>query len=262
MLPPPLLQPERPFGQWEIAGLDGAPALFFAECDSTHRYVRSHLETLTAGSLVVANSQTSGRGRHDRIWRAPADKNLSFNLLVPLDGLAPEHWAQTTQIAALSLATLLRSWEMDVSVKWPNDLLWKKHKICGILSELLRQDERRLLSLGIGLNVNTAAEDFVGLDRLATSLHLISGQNLNREEILRRFLQQFQADLQRFRAEGPGPWIAEWRTMDQFLGSPARIVGAEGSLAGTILDIQNDGSLLFRTEDGQTQTIWSGDLEI
>jgi BirA family transcriptional regulator, biotin operon repressor / biotin---[acetyl-CoA-carboxylase] ligase len=258
----PVQSPERPFSSWRLVGLGGAPALLFDECSSTHRYMHEEGKRLELGTLIVANAQSLGRGRHERIWRAPANKNLSFNLLVSLEGLSPEQWAQTTQIAALTLCRLLQDWGIACSVKWPNDLLWNKHKICGILSELVRRDDGMALSIGIGLNVNSDVDDFQGLDRLATSLGIILGGPLDREEILRQFLTHFQTAMERFRLEGPGPWVSEWRRMDQFLGTRGRIVGSDGVVEGTILDIQEDGSLRFQTDSGDTRTIWSGDLEI
>jgi len=258
----PFFAPERPFSNWAIQGLDEAPAILLEHCGSTHRFVHDHFRELKAGTIVVANDQAQGRGRHDRVWRAPAGKNLSFNILIPLFGLSPEQWAQTTQIAAIVLARLIRDLSIPVSVKWPNDLLWDKHKICGILSELLSKGEERFLSLGIGLNVNTDIQDFVGLDRLAASLKTILGIKLDRESLLNAFVTRMSAALDLFRREGSAPWIAEWKKMDQFLGTVGRVVLADSALEGVIQDIQEDGSLLFKTQQGDVLSIWSGDLEV
>ncbi len=260
---PTLLSADPPLAQWKLQGLYGAPALLFSECSSTHRYMHETYARLAPGTLVVADAQTAGRGRHDRVWRAPPGKNLSFSLLVPLEGLPPERWAQVTQVAAITLASLLRSLGVEAAVKWPNDLLWHRHKMCGIISELLGQGDHRLLSLGIGLNVNTEAEDFAGLDRLASSLRLVLGHPLNRAELLRLFIERLEQSLSKFRSEGFAPWIDEWRAMDCFLGTRGRVVGNDGSLLeGIIRDINQDGSLLFLTDKGEERVIWSGDLEI
>lgn len=253
---------ERPFSEWKLLGPGAKPAHLFAECSSTHAYVRANLPTLFPGALVVADSQPSGHGRHRRAWVSPPGLNLSFNLLLPLHGIAPERWAQITQIAALELANLLAEAGVPVAVKWPNDLLWKKHKICGLISELLTCEGERLLSLGIGLNVNTQPEHFAGLDRLATSLKAIKGIHWNREALLQAFVDRFLKALELFRETGPAPWIEKWRRMDCFLGHQAKVVEGGSTIEGVIESIYDDGSLGFRCASGELRAIWSGDLEI
>ena len=258
----PVFLPEPPFSEWQLKGLEGAPVFLWNQCESTHQLMRQNAAAWGHGAVVVANDQTGGRGRHGRIWKAPADKNLSFNVLISLEGLKPEHWAQLTQMAAITLANLLRHLGVSVSVKWPNDLLCQRHKLCGILSELIRVGDRRFLSLGIGINVNTDASDFAGLDRLATSLKLQTNQVWNREQCLQQFLPLLDQSFQEFRVHGPSRWIEEWRSMDSFLGTPGRVVDLNGVVEGTIVDVNDDGSLKFRTHRGEWLQIWSGDLEI
>lgn len=258
----PLFGAERPFSEWKLYGPGAKPARLFAECSSTHAYVRANLPTLFPSALVVADSQPSGHGRHRRAWVSPPGLNLSFNLLLPLQGLPPERWAQITQIAALELANLLSDAGVVVAVKWPNDLLWNKHKICGLISELLSFEGERLLSLGIGLNVNTLPEHFAGLDRLATSLMIITGRHWNREALLQAFVDRLIKALDLFRESGPAPWIEKWRRMDCFLGYHAKVVEGESMIEGVIESIHDDGSLGFRCASGELRTFWSGDLEI
>ena len=104
---------------------------------------------IVPGTLMVADTQTAGRGRHERTWVSPAGLNLYFNILIPLDGIPLASAPQITQVAALTFAEIFKCLQDDanvqglgnqdigkVTVKWPNDILCGKHKFCGILAEL------------------------------------------------------------------------------------------------------------------------------
>jgi BirA family transcriptional regulator, biotin operon repressor / biotin---[acetyl-CoA-carboxylase] ligase len=228
------------------------------ECESTHKYMRENFANLPAWTVVVAENQTMGRGRHGRAWLAPKGKNLCFNILLWAKNLKPEHYAPTTQIAAITLAEILRKMGIDANIKWPNDILVNKHKICGIISELLPQ---QCISLGIGLNVNTEKSDFANLDRLATSIYIETGKIFDKNAILQEFLSKFEENFEILKEKGLEPFIEEWKKMGCFTGHKAKIIDKGFVLEGIIEAVNNDGSLLFRTEMG-LKTVWSGDLEI
>lgn len=253
---------ERPFSKWELVGLAGAPAILLEESESTHIYMKKNFTNLTSGALIVANSQTSGKGRHDRVWCSPFNKNLYFNLLLPLEGLQRHQYTQVMQVAAITIAHILQEIEVNASVKWPNDILWEKHKISGMISELLIRSPDAYLSLGIGINVNSEISDFEGLNRLVSSLRFILNRPLNREALLQLIVDRIALSLERFKKEGIKPWIADWKKMDHFIGTEARMVEGDTVIHGTIIDINDDGSLLFQTQDGELMTRYSGDLEI
>jgi BirA family biotin operon repressor/biotin-[acetyl-CoA-carboxylase] ligase len=228
------------------------------ECESTHKYVRENIVNLQEWTTVTAEYQTEGRGRHGRKWIAPKGKNLCFNILLPTKDLKPEFYAPTAQIAAITFAKMLREIDITAEVKWPNDILVNKHKVCGLISELLGQ----YISLGVGLNVNTEKSDFDGLDRLATSIFIETGKVWDKNTLLQEFLTLFSENFRILCEKGLQPFIEEWRRMGCFVGHKAKI--AEGNsvlLEGIIETVQDNGSLLFRTEK-DLKTIWSGDLEI
>jgi len=228
------------------------------ECESTHKFMRENAANLPEWTVATAQYQTSGRGRHGRTWIAPKGKNLCFNILLPTENLNPEFYAPTAQIAAITLANMLREKNINADVKWPNDILVHKHKICGIISELLPIPS---ISLGIGLNVNTEKSDFAELDSPATSMSIETGETFDREVLLQEFLMKFKANFEILCKEGLSPFIEEWQKMGYFKGYKARISENGSVLEGVIEAIQNDGSLLFRTET-DLKTVWSGDLEI
>lgn len=257
---------------------------------------------IAPGTLFVADSQSDGHGRHERTWDSPAGKNLYFNILIPLDGIPASNFAQITQVAALTFAETfnnVRECAKDsqacpanrdcaesenanspkITVKWPNDILYGKSKFCGILAEVVytrTQDAPRpALSMGVGINVNSDPADYAHLNRAVTTLKEIFGHTINREKLLQALIGNLERAIGQFRAFGISPWISAWRKMDQFIGARGTIVvnnhctdqnrdSGEGAIkkTGRIIDMNNDGSLLFECDDGTVETVISADLEI
>ena len=243
---------------------------------------------IVPGALIVADTQTRGRGRHERSWDSPAGLNLYFNILIPLDGIPLASAPQITQIAAITFAEIFKGLQDDanaqgrgnqglgkITVKWPNDILCGKHKFCGILAEVVYATGKPAISMGVGINVNSSPLDYAHLGRAVTTLRDICGQSINREKLLQMLVGNLERAIGQFRAFGIRPWIAAWRKMDQFIGARGTIVvnnrctdtnrnSGEGSVKknGTVLDMQDDGSLLFKCDDGTVETVYSADLEI
>lgn len=289
-----MLSPEKDFDQWKLTGFGNSPAQLFKTIDSTHTYMKVQASTgnIQPGALVVADSQSAGRGRHERTWASPEGKNLYFNLLIPLEGISLASTPQITQVAALTFAEVFQSLQDmgdtsgdhaqelkrttdRVTVKWPNDILYGKSKFCGILAEIVFQKGKPAFNLGVGINVNSDPEDYAFLGRDVTTLKAIAGHPINREKLLQALVGNLERAMGQFKAFGIFPWVAAWKKMDQFIGARGTIVvnnrctdanrdSGEGSIkkSGRILDMQPDGSLLFQTDDGEVQTVYSADLEI
>lgn len=242
---------------------------------------------IAGGALIVADRQTAGRGRHERTWASPAGQNLYFNILIPLDGIPLASAPQITQVAALTFAEAFKSLQDEsnaqglgnkslgkVTVKWPNDILCGKHKFCGILAEVVYFGEPAV-SMGVGINVNSSPLDYAHLGRAVTTLKDICGRSINREKLLQMLIGNLERAVGQFRAFGIRPWVAAWKRMDQFIGARGTIIvnnrctdanrdSGEGATkkTGCILDMQDDGSLLFKCDDGTVETVYSADLEI
>ena len=306
-----MFSPERNFTDWKLTGFGDSPAYLFETIESTHKLMKSMAVAgeITPGTLFVADSQSNGHGRHERTWDSPAGKNLYFNILIPLDGIPANRFAQITQVAALTFAEVFNELQDSailetagnksaapmngaiapkITVKWPNDILFGKSKFCGILAEIVfvkrevpasagmtNAAPRPALNMGVGINVNSNPEDYAHLNRAVTTLKAIVGSPINREKLLQRLIGSLERAIGQFKAFGISPWVAAWRKMDQFIGARGTIIvnnrctdqnrdSGEGSIkkSGTILDMQDNGSLLFKCDDGTTETVISADLEI
>lgn len=273
-----MFSPERNFSDWQLQGMMGQKAYLYESIDSTHKLMAAMARAgeITPGTLFVADSQSQGRGRHERTWSSPKGENLYFNLLVPLEGIPAARYAQITQITALTFAEVFQSIGANVSVKWPNDLLFEKSKFCGILAEVLfMPGAKPALNMGIGININSDPAEYQFLNRPVTTLKSIVGKPINREILLRALVASLERALGQFKAFGITPWVEAWRKMDKFIGARGTVIVnnhcSDESLAhpeqsqkksGYILDMQPDGSLLFKTDSGETLTVYSADLEI
>jgi len=286
---------ERKFTDWQLTGFGNAPALLFETLESTHSLMKAMASTgeIAPGTLIVADTQTAGRGRHERTWDSPAGKNLYFNILIPLEGISLSSAPQITQVAALTFAEIFKSLQDDsnsqglgnmtiekVTVKWPNDILCGTHKFCGILAEVVYAKcadgtPRPAVSMGVGINVNSDPADYAHLGRAVTTLKNICGQNINREKLLQMLVANLERAIGQFRAFGISPWVAAWRKMDQFIGTRGTVVvnnrctdqnrdsgAGVQKKTGCIIDMNDDGSLRFQCDDGTVETVYSADLEI
>jgi BirA family biotin operon repressor/biotin-[acetyl-CoA-carboxylase] ligase len=129
--------------------------------------------------------------------------------------------------------------------------------------------------MGVGINVNSEPSDYAHLNRAVTTLKAIFGRTINREKLLQALVGNLERAIGQFKAFGIRPWVEAWKRMDQFIGSRGTIVvnnlctdqnrdTGEGSIkkTGRIIDMNDDGSLLFECDDGTIETVISADLEI
>ncbi|WP_290726275.1 biotin--[acetyl-CoA-carboxylase] ligase [Fibrobacter sp. UBA2449] len=285
-----MFSPESKFSEWHLAGFGDAPAFLFDSIESTHSLMKARASAgkIVPGTLIVADTQTAGRGRHERTWASPAGKNLYFNILIPLDGIPLASAPQITQVAAITFAEIFRDLQDSsnaqglgnrdigkITVKWPNDILCGKHKFCGILAELVYIKSTPAISMGVGINVNSDPADYAHLGRAVTTLRDICGRIVNREKLLQSLVAGLERAIGQFRAFGISPWVAAWRKMDQFIGARGTVIvnnrctdqnrdsgtGATKK-TGRIIDMNDDGSLLFECDDGTTEVVYSADLEV
>lgn len=285
-----MFSPEAKFSEWHLAGFGDAPAFLFDSIESTHSLMKAHASAgkIVPGTLIVADTQTAGRGRHERTWASPAGKNLYFNILIPLDGFPLASAPQITQVAAITFAEVFRDLQDGsnaqglgnrdigkITVKWPNDILCGKHKFCGILAELVYIKGTPAISMGVGINVNSDPADYAHLGRAVTTLKDICGRSVNREKLLQSLVAGLERAIGQFRAFGISPWVAAWRKMDQFIGARGTVIvnnrctdqnrdSGAGAIkkTGRIIDMNDDGSLLFECDDGSTEVVYSADLEV
>ena len=206
------------------------------------------------GTVVVADSQGTGRGRMERAFFSPPGKGIWVSILLRPTFL-PQDAPKCTLMAAVAVARAMEHFGLRGAIKWPNDIMYDGRKLVGILTEMSAEVDRvNYVVIGIGINVNIAPEDFPKeLRSVATSLMQMKG------EPLLRALDALYADVQR---DGFAPVLAAWREYAVTLGQTVRVIAPAGEeFEGVASDIDAEGALLIETEAGQRRVL-AGDVSI
>ena len=216
------------------------------------------------GVVVLAESQTRGRGRLGRQWMSPAGKGLWFSVLLRPD-LPPQ---ATTQLTVASATALRRALAAETGlrpeIKWPNDILLSGKKVCGILTELSAEVDRvKYVILGIGVDVNLNTADFPAeLRDSATSLKAELGKALSRAELAVEILRQLDADYAKIIAGGFAAIADEWEEHCTTIGRQVTIRAGDREVRGRAESLGEDGALLVRTEHGHLERVVGGDVTL
>ncbi len=214
----------------------------------------------THGTVLVADSQTRGRGRHAHSWHSPAGLNLYFSLLLR-PGWSPRANPPISLAAGIALAEVAAVHLPDPPhLKWPNDLLYRERKLAGILVEgALQDDGFDYVIVGIGLNVNQL--DFpASLSATAGSLRQMSGQELPRAELLASLLNRLEKWLDTLNQGDPRPVLTAWLRFAPWIGTPIRVKMGAKEIAGTALGLTDEGALRIRDASGGECVVHTGEV--
>ncbi len=239
----------------------GRRIYYLEHCSSTMDTAMELLgDNPAEGTLVLAETQTRGRGRLGRHWVSQKFKGIYFSLLLKPKVL-PAEAAVLTLLAAVAVCEAVKAVTgITCLIKWPNDVLVNNKKLGGILTELVAELDRvNFVIIGIGLNVNN---DSGGLLGSAISLKAASHsqEKINRVELLQEILRRIEDNYFVFSDKGAAPVLDKWRDFNLTLGQKVRIALAKVHVEGQAVDIDFDGGLLVRKGNGQLQKFMSGDV--
>jgi BirA family biotin operon repressor/biotin-[acetyl-CoA-carboxylase] ligase len=233
------------------AQLPGLSIEVLPTVDSTNtRLMKQAREGLVEPSVLVAETQTAGRGRMGKAWHTATHRALTFSLGLPL---APQDWSGLSLLVGLSLA---RSLHPELRLKWPNDLWWQQRKVGGILVETANIAHRpeRYVVIGVGINLETpmpqawpsdgatmAAQAPVGLGEV------LGDALVSRGAVLSRVLPDLVSDVQRFEREGFAFFAAEFAQRDALSGCTVALSDGQ---QGTAQGVNLEGGLQVQTPQG------------
>lgn len=234
------------------------------ECDSTSSELMRRADRgAPAGTVVVADTQSAGRGRRGRSWLSAPASSLTFSLLWRFSG-------SPARLAGLSLAVgvaVARGLEQlgaqGVCLKWPNDVLLAQAdghaKLAGILVELASDRRGTQAIIGIGLNLQPPAE---ALPQPVAGLNQALSAEVERHQVLAALLVALAEVLDRFDTQGFSGLRADWQQRHAWQGEAVQLLGeADTVQAGRCLGADEDGALLLETAAG-VQRIYSGDVSL
>ena len=210
------------------------------------------------GTLVVAESQTSGRGRLGRNWFSPKYKGIYLSLILR-PKISPAASSILTILAAVSICEAVkRATDLDAQIKWPNDILMHNKKLAGILTEMNAEvDKVNFVVIGIGLNVNNGKQSLIAG---ATSLKEQAGHTVSRILVLQELLRRMESNYSLLEIKGSQVIIDKWRSFTVTLGKRVKVYCQHKHIEGQAVDIDQDGGLLIRKDSGIIQKVMSGDV--
>jgi BirA family biotin operon repressor/biotin-[acetyl-CoA-carboxylase] ligase len=215
------------------------------------------------GTVVVAETQTSGRGRLNREWVSPLGGLWFSTILRPK--LKPSEASKLTFVGGLAVAkTLSKLYDLDVSTKWPNDVLTNGKKVCGMLAEMNSSGEKtNHVVLGIGVNVNFEVNVLPKeLWENTTSLRTELGRNVNLERLLRTLLEKLEYTYEVFIRKGFDSVLEEWKTFARLLGSQVEVTDSGKKWVGLASDVDIDGHLILKLQDRTEMRVFAGDVSV
>jgi BirA family transcriptional regulator, biotin operon repressor / biotin---[acetyl-CoA-carboxylase] ligase len=243
------------------AGPFGADIHYYPQVGSTNDILRDLADQGgLEGTLVITDEQVQGRGRMGRTWSAPAGTSLLMSLLFRPQ-LKPMDAHRLVMVAGLAAAQACESITgLQVDVKWPNDLQIKGKKLAGILPEsAIEGSALKWVIIGMGINVNQRFPAQDPLAERATSLAAAGGQPVDRAELLAQIMSGIEAWNGRLRSTALSD---AWRDRCTTLGKRVEIMTAQGVLVGIADNIDDNGALWLRTDNGQRHLLTLGEATI
>ena len=241
----------------------GQNLLCFPLVDSTNEVVKREAAAgAPEGTVVVAEQQEQGKGRLGRQWVSSPGMGLWFSVLLRPE-IIPAQAAQLTFVSAVAVCRALRAVTgLPLLIKWPNDILLGRQKVCGILTELSAEIEGvDYVVVGIGINVNQRPEEFpLELRDTAVSLAMGAKHSFSRAELLRKILQEYEDQYHLYLEKGFTPIRSLWREHNTTLGKKVLVSTKEGSFTGVAEDINKEGCLLIKKDSGEREILMAGDV--
>jgi BirA family transcriptional regulator, biotin operon repressor / biotin---[acetyl-CoA-carboxylase] ligase len=240
----------------------GREVIYFPSLASTMDVARDAAHRGAAeGTVVIAGEQTSGRGRLKRSWLAPSGNIALSVILYP--GLA-----QLPEMIMLASLAVARSIEnvtgVRPDIKWPNDILIKRRKVCGILIESdarpAQSGKAMYVNIGIGINVNLQPAGYKEIESTATSLSLETGLMIPRLALVRALIVEMDKLYREF-IKGNSLFDA-WRKRLVTIGRQVKVVAPDAVFAGIAESVARDGSLLVRCPNGELRRVVAGDVTL
>lgn len=255
---------------WRIQDTEtvGCQLVCLDEVDSTNSYAKKlGIAGGAEGTVIVANSQTAGRGRMERSFQSPPNKGIYMTALLRPE-LPPEKLLPVTALGAVAISNAIeQTTGIRPGIKWTNDLVLHGKKICGILTEMSIEGETgrlQYLVMGIGLNVAQTAEDFSPeVQSIATSLTQELKQPVSRPALAAAEILELDKLYSALLRGETGEYLQSYRRNCVTLGKEAQILRADGSREDvTALDVDDQFGLVVRRKNGEMTVIRSGEASV
>ena len=239
----------------------GKKIICFDSIDSTNTYAKSIGNESEDGTVIISEEQTNGRGRVGRLWHSKKYEGIWMSIILK-PNILPTQAPFITSIVGASVVSALNKLGIDSYIKWPNDLIINDKKICGILTELSAEiDKVNYVVAGIGINVKSMEFDDE-IRNVATSIYK-EGYKVNRTEILKNILEEFEKLYKEYIFDGKKDNVLNiCKSKSAVIGKKIYAIKGNDKDYVECLDINEEGNLLVKCENGEIREIMSGEISI
>jgi biotin-[acetyl-CoA-carboxylase] ligase BirA-like protein len=243
----------------------GRRTFFSREATSTNDWGKELARLgVEEGTVVVAETQTSGHGRLGRQWVSPKG-GLWFSVVLRPE-LSPSEAVGLVFMAGLSVAEVLhRKYGLKVETKWPNDVLVNGKKICGVLVEMSTIGTKvSFVIVGVGINANFNVEESFSEPLLAgaTSLKEELGRKVRLERLLGDLLEELENVYDQSVNGISSAAMEKWKSYAGFIGRKVEVTTEDGKVSGLALDVNREGALILKLTNGRTRHFFVGDISM
>lgn len=215
-------------------------------------------------ALFVADEQTAGKGRLGRVWTSVPGENIYMTLLLMQPEVRAENASSLTLVMGLSVAEAVEKMTgITAGIKWPNDIVLSKKKICGILTEMqIKEQKPEFIMIGVGINVNQKEFQEELRDK-ATSVFLETGEKTSREDLISKVTACFWKNYEIFLKTQDLSLLKEdyeRRLLNN--NQQVRILEKGTETIGTARGITDSGELLIEDLNGEIRKVFSGEVSV
>ena len=235
---------------------------YMESVDSTNNWARQEAEGgAPGGSVYLADTQTAGKGSRGRSWGSPEGTSISMSLVLRPE-IEMSRISMITLVMGLGAADGIRDVTgIDTGIKWPNDVVCRGKKLCGILTEMGPNGDYLVPGIGINVNMDRFSRD---LSDKATSVFLETGRKCDRDRIAAGILESFGRYYDVFLETGDLTGLMDrYQAILANRGRKVRVMNQSNPYSGTALGIDRFGELLVKREDtGTTEKVFAGEVSV
>ena len=215
------------------------------------------------GTLVIADSQTGGKGRRGRSWHTPKGSSIAMSLILK-PKLEAEYASMLTLVQAMAVAKAIEeNCGLKAQIKWPNDILVNEKKVCGILTEM-NMEGSKISSIIVGTGINVNQDCFPEeISEIATSLKKESGKVQSRENLIKRICELFEEYFEIFMASKDLSGIVEEYNLRLIsAGRMVKVLDPKEEFTGEACGINALGEFLVKKESGEVVKVYAGEVSV
>lgn len=236
-------------------------AEYFETIDSTNKYAKTL--DIKENILIVANEQTKGRGRLGREWDSIKGNGIYMSLLIH-PNIIPSEAIKITQVAVLSVLFALKElYDENFKIKWPNDIVYKRKKLSGILTEMTTElNKIEKLIIGVGINISQC-EFNAELKDKAISLKQITKDKISKLDLIEKIIEKFTENYEKFLISKDLDFIVEdLNKYSSIIGEEIVIIDENVKKNYVAKTIDKDGNLIVEDLNGKLKKIFYGEVSV